>query len=322
VPAPRSGPNALSLVVFGGTWGVSAYHDEQSCSDECPDQVLASRCAPFRGAEEPPKSLAALQDRVMVKRTVPIWVISLILASACGVFCQKRPSTDLLQEVQFDSSHSPGVQRQEMHSWTSLPDAPSSVRLPTQAERFPAFVNEASLPLERAAVDIGPGVRETEMGLVTPRPPPRSTALYEAAFIQKRSSVFLDKYLYPPLLNSRYYASTSDNFMFRASYAASRIFITRDGSGKGRLNTSYFLGVLASVAVHSAYRPNGTQSTSAAFGNLGSTIGGDAGVNVYHEFGPGIRQIVKGHIPKFVSRIEERITRDRPSRVVVSIPAR
>ena len=317
MPAPRSGPDALSL----GTWGVS-YHDEQSCSDECPNQVLASRRAPGRGAEEPQESLAALQDRFMVKRTVLIRVISFILLFACGAFCQKRPSTDLLQEAQFDCSHSPGVQRQEMHSWTSLPDAPSSVRLPTPAERFRSFTNEARSPLARAAVSIGPGVRETEKGLVTPRPPPRSTVPYEAAFIQKESSAFLEKYLYPPFLNSRYYASTSDNFMGRVSYAASRIFITRDRSGKGRLNTSYFIGVLASVAVHSAYRPNGTQSTSAAFGNFSSAVGSDAGINVYHEFGPGIRQMLKGHIPRFVSRIEERITHDRPSTVVVSIPAR
>jgi hypothetical protein len=159
---------------------------------------------------------------------------------------------------------------------------------------YPAFVNEASSPLALAAVSVSPGVRETEIGHVTPRPPPSSTALYQAAFIQKESSAFLGKYLYPPLLNSRYYASTSDNFMGRASYAASRIFITRDGSGKGRLNASYFLGVLASVAVHSAYRPNGTQSRSAAFGNFGSTVGSDVGGNVYHEFGPGIRQIREG----------------------------
>jgi hypothetical protein len=34
-------------------------------------------------------------------------------------------------------------------------------------------------------------------------------------------------------------------------------------------------------------------------------------MNILREFGPGIRQIVKGHAPKFVSRIEERITNDQ-----------
>jgi len=97
--------------------------------------------------------------------------------------------------------------------------------------------------------------------------------------------------------------------MGRATYAASRVFVTRDSSGKGTLNTRYFLGVLASVALHSANRPNRMQSTSATFNDFGSTVGGDAGMNVFHEFGPGIRQIVKGHTPNFVSRLEERFNR-------------
>lgn len=263
----------------------------------------------------------------MAKQTVPIRVISLVLLSACGALCQKPASTDVLQGVQFDGSHSPEVQRQEMRAWRSLPDAPSSVQPPTSAQRFHSFFHEASSPFRIGGVSVSPGVmRETEMGHVTLGPRPSSAALYQAVFIQKESSAFLSKYLYPPLLNPRYYASTSDSFMGRASYAASRIFVARDGSGKGRLNTSYFLGVLASVAAQSSYRSsyrsNGPQSTAATFGNFGSTVGSDAGVNVYHEFGPGIRQVVKGHIPKFVSRIEEHLAHNQASRDVVSIPAR
>jgi hypothetical protein len=134
--------------------------------------------------------------------------------------------------------------------------------------------------------------------------PKSSSGQYcQLAFIQKQSSAFLGKYLYPPSLKQdpRYYASTSDSFMGRASYAASRIFVTRDDSGKRRLNTSYFLGVLTSVASATAYRPYWARSTSQTLNNFGSTIGSDAGINVFHEFGPGILQIVKGHAPKFVS---------------------
>jgi hypothetical protein len=119
--------------------------------------------------------------------------------------------------------------------------------------------------------------------------------------------------------NLRYLPSTSSNFMNRATYAASRIFITRDDSGKGRLNTSYFLGVLTSVASAAANRPYWARSSSETFNNFGSTIGSDAGMNVFHEFGPGIRQMVKGLTPKFLSRIEERITHDQTARNIVSI---
>src|SRR5579864_9273843 len=104
-----------------------------------------------------------------------------------------------------------------------------------------------------------------------------------------------------------------------AGRPASRIFITCDDFGKGRLNTSYFLGVLTSVAIHTAYRPYWARSASATFNNFGSTIGSDAGMNVFHEFEPVMRQMVKGHAPRFVLRIEERISPDQhPTQVVFS----
>ena len=266
--------------------------------------------------------LAALQDRAIVKRIAPIRVISFFLLAACGALCQsERPSADLLQKLQFDGSNSLEVQRQQMRMWRSLPDAPS-VQPPTQAVNPHTFVDEARSPLTLGAVGISAGVtRETELGHVTPGPQPSLAVLYRAMFIQKRSNAFLGKYLYPSLLKQDphyYYPSTSGSFMGRASYAASRIFITRDDSGKGRLNTSYFLGVLTSVAIHNAYRPYWARSTSATFNNFGSTIGSDAGMNVFHEFGPGIRQMVKGHTPKFVFRIEEHITHDQTPRDVAT----
>jgi hypothetical protein len=261
----------------------------------------------------------------MVKQIAPIRVISFLLLAACGALCQKCPSDDLHLGLQLDGSDSPDVQRQEMRTLRSLPDAPSSVQPPTEAVRSHTFVNETGSPLTLGVVGVSAGaMRGTELGHVTPSPQPSLTALYQVAFIQKQSGAFLGKYLYPPLLKQdpRYYASTSDNFMGRASYAASRIFVTRDDSGKGRLNTSYFLGVLTSVAIHTAYRPYWARSTSETFNSFGSTIGSDAGINVFHEFGPGIRQMVKGLTPKFVSRIEERINRNQIPKDAVSIPAR
>jgi hypothetical protein len=257
----------------------------------------------------------------MVKRTTPTRVISFLLLAACGASCQKRPSADLLRASQFDVSNSPEIHLQAV---PTLPDAPSSVRPPAQADGFHRFVNEKSSSLTLSAASVMGAMRVTELGHVTPRPQPNLTAHYQAAFIQKDSSNFPSKDPYPSLfrLDPRYLPSTSSSFMGRATYAASRIFIKRDNSGKGRLNTSYFLGVLSSVASAAARRPYWARSSSGAFNNFGSTIGGDAGMNVFHEFGPGIRQVVKSLTPKFVSRIEARVTRDQMSRNVVSIPAR
>jgi len=259
------------------------------------------------------KSLAGLREESVVKQTAPIRVISFVLLAACGALCQKLPPSDRLQGSQFDGSNPPELERQEMRAAGSLPDAPSTVQPPTHEERVFTF-NAAGSPLTRGALGFGAGVMpETELGHFTTGPQRNSTTFYEVAFTQKESSAFLGKYLYPPLLkqDTRYNASTSDSFMGRASYAASRMFVTRDDSGKARLNTRYFLGVLSAVAMHAAYRPYWARSPSETFNNFGSTIGGDAGINVFHEFRPGIRQMLKGLTPKFVSGIEERITHDQ-----------
>jgi hypothetical protein len=150
-------------------------------------------------------------------------------------------------------------------------------------------------------------MRATGLHHFTPGFQPGFIPHYQAASNQPEPT-FFSKYLYPSLKpNLRYHPSTSTTFMGRASDAASRIFITRDDSGKGRLNTSYFLGVLTSVAIHTAYRPYWARSTSGAFNNFGSKIGSDSGLNLFHEFRPGIMQMVKGHTPKSVSRVGERL---------------
>jgi hypothetical protein len=186
-----------------------------------------------------------------------------------------------------------------------------------QAQNIQTYVDEVHSPLALDAVGINTGVmRGVELRHVTPGPQPSYTAPRNAVVAQREFPTFFDKYLYPSSLKQkvRYHPSSGGGFVGRATYAASRIFIVRDNSGKGRLNTSYFLGALTSVAVSTACRPYWARSSSATFNNFGSTIGGDAGMNLFHEFGPDIQQMVKGHTPKFASRIAERITNHQTSR--------
>lgn len=260
----------------------------------------------------------------MAKRISPIRVISFSLLAACGALCQsEHPSVDLHQGPQFVSPSPPEVQSPETLIWKSLPDAPSAIQPPTRAEQHRPFIEEARLPSTLGG--IGNLGLVGELGQVTPRRLQLSFASpHKAAFAERESHTFLDKYLCPSLLkqNLRYHPSTGSSVMGRTAYAASRIFITRDDSGNRRLNTSYFLAALTSVAIHTANRPYWARSSSMTFNNFGSTMGGDAGINVFHEFGPGIQQMVKGHLPKFVSRIQERITRDQVPSDVVSPPAK
>jgi hypothetical protein len=278
-------------------------------------RVSVALCLPPNHPEAG-KSLAALRDRAMVERFAPIRVIVFLLLAACGALCQtERPSVDLAEG---------GDSNSQKGTWKSLPDAPS-VLLPTKADRFQAFVVEARSRLTPATVGINAVLmRETDPRPVTPRLQPSFGTSYKRVLTGNGSSTFFDRYLYPSVLkqNLRYQPSTGNGLVSRASYAASRIFITRDDSGKGRLNSSYFLGALTSVAIHTAYRPYWARSSSATFNNFGSTIGSDAGFNLFREFGPGIRKLVKGHPAKTGSGIEDRITHDQKPGGVVSGAAR
>jgi hypothetical protein len=242
----------------------------------------------------------------MGNRTPPIGVICFLLLAGCSALCQSESSSAwLLYDVQFDGSSAPEPQLHEKSASSSLPDAPSSVRPPTPAKQFEMFTNE-SPSVVRLAEDAP---------RVTPGQWPEFLPAAQAVFAQNGDTTSVGENLFPSSLkqNLSFYPSTSRSFLGRASSAASRIFITRDESGKGRLNTPYLLGLLSSVVIHTARRPYWARSTSGTFNNFGSTIGGDAGLSLYREFGSGIRQIVKSHTPKFASGIEARIP-DSPAR--------
>jgi hypothetical protein len=246
----------------------------------------------------------------MVRLIAPGRVASFLLLVVCGAFCQSgRLSADSLQ---CEGSDSRDEQCQDLHEVRSFPDAPSA-QTSIQAEPFRPFLDRAHSPSALAIVGASAALaREPELAQVAPRLRANLTAAYEAGATKQKSNSFFDKYLYPSLRNPKlqYRPSTSSSFLGRATDAASGIFVTRDNSGRRRLNASYFLGVLTSVAVHTAHRPYWARSASEPFNNFGSTIGSDAGVNLFHEFQPCIRQIIRGHAPKFVSRIEDRITSD------------
>jgi hypothetical protein len=262
--------------------------------------------------------VAASQDRVMVGRIALIRVTAFLLFAATVALCQNEPSPG----AKLDSN-SGDIQRREMLAWGSLPDAPS-VQRPTGADKFHEFVEEAGSPLTFGAVGINVRVMQEDGEHLSPGMRPSFTSLYRTAVLQKESSAFFGKYLYPMLLRQdpRYHPSTSDSIMGRTTYAATRVLITRNDSGKRTLNTSYLLGVLTSAVVATAYRPYWTRSASTTFKDLGSTIGSDAGINVFHEFWPGIRRVLEHHSPEFVTRIEKRIIRKQIPMEVAFTPAK
>jgi hypothetical protein len=219
--------------------------------------------------------------------TVPIRVACFVLLAACEAFCQE-----------LSSKAAPN----------SLPNAPSAVAL-AWADSGEVFTRAVNSP--RAIPTDLNVTREPALGNIARLAQTSFALVHNAQPAPKNSGDFFDKHLYPTLLkrNLSYHPSSSTSLIGRSAYAASRIFVTRDDSGRGKVNTPYFLGVLTSAAVHMANRPSWNRSASTPFSDFGSTVGNDAGMNLLHEFRPGLEQLMKSHAPRFVTKIEERVGR-------------
>jgi hypothetical protein len=228
----------------------------------------------------------------MVKRIALFRIVCFFLCAMGAAFCQSdRPSS---------SSKSSS----KSSSLSSLPDAPS------------ALISTPARPVPEISVrQVGAGVHAplnvAAVGM------PVATARFQAVLAfdpdqhleQSKSSALFFKHLNSSLTNPnlRYRPSDNNTVLGRATDAASRVLLTRDQSGKRKFNSTYFLRLATAVAADSASRKYRARSKTAPLSDFGSNVGNDTGMNLLHEFGPGLQQAVVSHLPKFVSRIQERI---------------
>jgi hypothetical protein len=131
----------------------------------------------------------------------------------------------------------------------------------------------------------------------------------ELSSSRQQTKTIFEKYLYPSSIKqpSHYSGLGNVSLMHRATSAATRTLVTRNLTGRARLNTSYLLRILTSVAKDTASTPYWRRTRAEPLSDFGSTVGSDAGMNLWHEFGPSIEQALKSHTPRFVSRIGARI---------------
>jgi hypothetical protein len=213
-----------------------------------------------------------LRDLGMVKRIASAKVVGFVLLAACWVVGQSGRE--------------------------SLPDAPSAV-VAAQTQKFNGPVEES-----------GSLLNSGEMG-VAARPMLRDEVLGfdGTAARHKDPDAVFRKYLYPSAAKHQPNSESRGTVMSRATRAVAGTVVTRNESGKGKIKTSYLLRTLIGVAKDSASTPYWRRHFSDAASDFGSTVGSDAGMNLWNEFGPSIEHLLKNHMPDFVSRIGERIGR-------------
>lgn len=100
--------------------------------------------------------------------------------------------------------------------------------------------------------------------------------------------------LYPSLLRQdpRYYRLGDGGFSRRTSYAASRILVTRQDSGRKAFNFSEVLGSFSSSALAMTYYPDSERDVSDVAERAGIQFAFDAGFNLLKEFYPDIERKV------------------------------
>lgn len=98
--------------------------------------------------------------------------------------------------------------------------------------------------------------------------------------------------VFPSIMHEdpRYYRLGHGNGWKRTAYALSRILITRTDSGGSRINTSEFLGNIASGAISMTYYPSNERTVGGVFARMSVEIGYDSLFNLLKEFYPDLKR--------------------------------
>lgn len=138
---------------------------------------------------------------------------------------------------------------------------------------------------------------------------------YGASLADGESRMFFGNFLLPTLLKQdpRYFPMRRGSKAHRAWYAATRIFVARNDSGKNTFNFSEIGGVALSKALSNAYYPDRDRGGWATTDNILGKLQSDATSNELREFWPEIRRIIHKHTPKSLQKWENRLPLPGPS---------
>lgn len=111
---------------------------------------------------------------------------------------------------------------------------------------------------------------------------------FGAAYLDTVSGSMISTFLYPALLHQdpRYFRDGRGSIRNRLVYSVSRVFLTRGDNGQGEFNWSQILGSSTSSLLSSTYYPVRARGVGLTTANIGWSLLGDAGTNVFNEFWP------------------------------------
>jgi len=114
-----------------------------------------------------------------------------------------------------------------------------------------------------------------------------------AALRQASMRFFSDSFL-PTVTHEdpRYFRKAHGPLTQRGVYAAERTFVSQRDDGSHGFNYSGVLGRATAMALTIAWYPHGSSNWRAAAQGWGVSLAGSAGINLFHEFWPDVRDRV------------------------------
>jgi hypothetical protein len=109
-----------------------------------------------------------------------------------------------------------------------------------------------------------------------------------AAYLDTISGSMFSSFVYPTLLHQdpRYYRDGKGSIPGRVGYAIAHVFVSRSDAGQKEFNWSQVLGSTTETLLSSTYYPPRGRTAGRIGSNIGWSILGDAGTNVFNEFWP------------------------------------
>jgi hypothetical protein len=133
---------------------------------------------------------------------------------------------------------------------------------------------------------------------------------YGANLVDSEARSFFQTFVYSSLFGQdpRYHRLDRGSLIFRASYAASRVFVGRTDSGHSAVNFPELLGVATSSTLTNAYYPERDRGVKNTINRAIGDILSDSSSDLLREFWPDIRRMLRRHEPRAVKRLEDRVT--------------
>jgi hypothetical protein len=130
-----------------------------------------------------------------------------------------------------------------------------------------------------------------------------------AAAANAASQQFFGKFLFPALLNQdpRYFAMYHGPVWKRIAHAASRTVLTKGDNGHTQVNYAGFLAIGAAESLENTWLPANERSVDKTLYRMLGSLQGAATSYLLREFTPDIVHFFKGHSPRRLRRLEDKI---------------